>query len=92
MTVEKVDVIPKRTGVDSSENSLPRSTFSIMRRRINIIMDANVKYGKLIFTPDEYSSSKIAYQSLRKHAIDNDFPIKFVVRNGNLYFTRLDME
>ena len=87
MTVEKVDAIPKKTSCFRS-----RSTFSAMRRKINVIMDAGCKYGKITFESDEYESSWLGYQSLRNHVISNNLPIEFALRGQDLYFTRLDMK
>ena len=103
MTIEKVNAIPKRTKskTGTTNNKIKktadnvvriRSTFSAMRRRINAIMDAGCKYGKITFESDEYGTSKLGYQSLRSHAIVNDLPIEFTMRGSDLYFTRLDMK
>lgn len=84
MVVEKIDRLPERRG-------RTRSTFSEIIHKLNAIMDAGVKYGRVIFDNEGYVSIASMRGSLSQAAKKHDYPLLFELYDGELYFTRLDM-
>ena len=84
MTIEKVERIPKR-------KELEKKSPSEVTQMLDDIMYMNVKYGKITIMDDEYSSIYSARGALRNASNTRGYPLKFTVRNGELYFVRSDM-
>ena len=84
MTIEKVKELPER-------KERTRRTRGETIRTLDNIIDANVKFGKLTFNTNEYVSIYSARAALRNNAINKGYPLKFKMRNGELYFIRTDM-
>lgn len=55
-------------------------------------MRMNVKYAKVDLCIDEYRTINYAYTSLRQSVIDKNYPFYVIIRNGDIYFIRIDME
>ena len=84
MTIKKVKGLPERR--ERIKRTVKQTAYVL-----DTIMAVNSKYGKLKFTNEEYVSNYSARSALNHHAIDKGYPLKFAIRNGDLYFIRLDM-
>ena len=84
MTITKVKGIPKRKVV------IKRMPWEVTAMLDNI-MRSNAKYGKLTFGEHEYAGIYSARAALKRNAENNDYPLKFTIRNAELYFIRLDI-
>jgi len=84
MRITICDAIPERGG-------FVKATVDEMNRRLDDIIRANAKYGKLSFEHGEYSTVYSARAALGNSARTNGYPLRFVVRNAQLYFVRVDM-
>ena len=83
MKLIKVDGIPKVIR--------NRCTKEELYMRLDTIMNANTHFLKVVFTNDEYSNVFSAQNSLNVSAERWDYPLRFHIRNGELYARRTDM-
>lgn len=89
MTIKVVQKIPEKEGRDRiSRKALSKE----MKRRLNSIMKTKAKYGQLIFDKDEYASIYSMRNSLQCSAKKYKYPLVFEFHNGDLYFTRTDLD
>ena len=84
MVVERVDRLPER-------RERMRSTFTEIINRLDMIMKAEVKYGRVIFDNEKYVTVPSMRGSLSQAAKTYNYPLLFEMYDGELYFTRLDM-
>lgn len=87
MRIEKVTKIPK---VDTTSNRV--SEYSRMTTKLDRIMAADMKFGKLIFNKSEYANTRSAYIAVNKGVERHNYPLKLLMRNHELYFIRTDMK
>lgn len=101
-TFRTIEVIcTKQHTLEKSKNKLvpvkelPAKEYN--RRHDNAVlceefMRMNVKYAKVDLCIDEYRAINYAYSSLRQSVLDKNYPFYVVIRNGDIYFVRTDME
>ena len=84
MIVEKIERLPDR-------RERTRSTYAEIILKLDSIMNAGTKYGRVIFDSEGYVSIASMRGSLSYAAKTRDYPLLFELYDGELYFTRLDM-
>lgn len=80
-----VNEIPKK-------ESLKNRSYSNVRAQLEEFMKMNVKYAKVLYTNEEYSSVASMSHTIARSISRASFPIRLVENFNNVYLVRTDME